>query len=272
MRLIQISDTHIVARPRLASGRLDTAAALENTVTRIEDLRAKVGPISALLVTGDITDDGDPASYARFREIVAPLDLPILAIPGNHDAREPMRAAFSDTGLMREAGPLNWVRDLPGLRVIGLDSLVEGQGGGALDVATLYFLADALETAPDCPILIALHHPPFACGIEFMDSIGLSDAAALAAILHRARLGNAAGDVRLVCGHIHQTQFVTVGGCPALSAPAVCSTFDIDFRADAPLGFLDSPGGFLLHDWATKFRTLAVPPTTGSGPYPFNPN
>ncbi len=263
MRLIQISDPHIVASG-LVSGRLDTASALEQAVARIEDLHAKVGPISALLVTGDITDDGDPDSYALFREIIAPLEQPVLAIPGNHDAREPMRTAFADTGLMPETGSLNWVHDLPGLRIVGLDTLVEGEGGGALDATTLYFLVDALETAPDGPILVALHHPPFSCGIGFMDAIGLSNSNALAAILQRAER-----DVRLVCGHIHHLQFATVGGCPALSAPAVCSTFDIDFRADAPAGFLDSPGGFLLHDWETGFRTLAVPPTTGPGPYPF---
>lgn len=264
MRLIQISDPHIVARPGLVSGRLDTAAALEQTVERIGDLRAKVGPVAALLVTGDITDDGDPASYALFREIVAPLGLPILAIPGNHDAREPMRASFADTGVMPEAGPLNWVRDLPGLRVVGLDTLVEGTGGGAFGVGTLDFLAAALKTAPEGPVLVALHHPPFSCGIGFMDAIGLSGADDLAEVLHRG-----ARDVRLVCGHIHHLQSARVGGCAVLSAPAVCSTFDIDFRDDAPSGFLESPGGFLLHDWTTGFRTLAVPAMIGPGPYPF---
>ena len=271
MRLIQISDPHIVARdheaPARVSGRLDTAAALERTVARIADLMGKVGPVEALLVTGDVTDDGAPDSYALFREIVAPLGLPLLAIPGNHDAREPMRAAFADTGLMPEAGPLDWVHDLPGLRVVGLDTLIEGAGAGALAASSLYFLADALETAPDCPILVALHHPPFRCGIGYMDAIGLSDASALAAILRRA-----ARDVRLVCGHIHGVQLATIGGCPALSAPATCSTFDVDFRVDAPAGFHDAPGGFLLHDWESDFRTVEVSLNPGSGPFPFKPD
>ncbi len=264
MRLVQISDPHIVARPGLVSGRLDTAATLENTVARIMELRPKVAPIAALLVTGDITDDGAPESYALFREIIAPLDLPILAIPGNHDVRESMRAAFDDTGLMPKTGPLNWISDLPGLRIIGLDTLVEGEGGGTLGKASLEFLADALEMAPDFPILVALHHPPFSCGIGFMDTIGLSGTDKLAEVLRRS-----SRDIRLVCGHIHHVQFSSVGGCPVISAPAVCSTFDIDFRADAPTGFFDSPGGFLLHDLKAGFRTIAVPPTSGQGPYPF---
>jgi len=61
MRLIQISDTHIVARPGLVAGRLDTAAALERTVAQISALQEKVGPISALLVTGhsDVPDGSE---------------------------------------------------------------------------------------------------------------------------------------------------------------------------------------------------------------------
>src|SRR3546814_10521996 len=37
-----------------------------------------------------------PEEYARFREIAAALNAPLYAIPGNHDGRETMRAAFTD--------------------------------------------------------------------------------------------------------------------------------------------------------------------------------
>ena len=263
-RLIQISDPHIVAPPNLVSDRLDTALLLERTVDRIAEVIDKVGPVSALLISGDVTDHGDDASYALFRQIVAPLDLPILAIPGNHDRREPMRRAFADTEVMPDEGRLNWVRDLPGLRIAGLDTLVEGEGGGALDVLTLDFVARTLESAPDGPVLIALHHPPFASGMRFMDAIGLENAEPFAEILRRSKR-----DVRVVCGHIHQVQMGTVGGAPVMSAPAVCSTFDLDFRTDAPVGFTDLPGGFLLHDWESGFRSHIVPLELGGGPFPF---
>lgn len=268
MRIIQISDPHIVAPLRdasaLVSGRLDTPALLQQAVARIAEVLPKVGRVDALLITGDVTDDGEPASYAECRRILAPLDLPILAIPGNHDARGPMRTAFADTGVMPATGPLDWVRDLPGLRVVGLDTLVEGQGGGTLGEDTLGFLDTALASAPDGPILVALHHPPFACGIRFMDAIGLSNSGALAEVLRRSER-----EVRLVCGHIHHVQIGTVGGCTALSAPSICSTFDVDFSTDAGAGFLSSPGGFLLHDWTDGLRTVEIPPIAGAGPFPF---
>jgi len=263
-RLIQISDPHIVVSSALVSNRLNTVELLERTVERITKVLSKVGPASALLVSGDITDKGDGASYALFREIIEPLGLPILAIPGNHDRREPMRDAFADTGCMPETGPLNWVWDFPDLRVIGLDSLVEGQGGGSLDNATLDFLETALGNAPRGLILVALHHPPFNSGVRFMDAIALDDPQPLGEIIRRSER-----DVRVVCGHIHHVQITSVGGAPTISAPAVCSTFDIDFCADAPVGFLNKPGGFLLHDWDGEFRSIVVPLEVGDGPFPF---
>lgn len=193
--------------------------------------------------------------------------FPLLAIPGNHDAREPMRAAFADTGPMLGTGPLGWTCDLPGLRVIGLDTLVEGQGGGRLAASSLDFLADAVERAPDCPVLVALHHPPLMSGIAFMDAIGLSNPDDPATVLR-----DAGRDLRLVCGPIHGTRFTAVGGCPVLSAPATCSTFDADFREGAPAGFHDGPGGFLLNGWKAGFRTVEISPAPGSGPWPFGPD
>jgi len=262
-RLIQISDPHIVVPPALVSDRLNTASLLERAVERIAEVLAKSGPVAGLLVTGDITDDGTVESFALFRKLIEPLGLPILAIPGNHDRREPMRRAFADMG-MPETGAINWVRDLSGLRVIGLDTLIEGEGGGSLDKATLDYLEDALLSAPQGPVLVALHHPPFTSGMLFMDRISLDNSDAFGAIIRRSER-----DVRIVCGHIHNVQITSVGGAMTMSAPAMCSTFDLDSRPDAPAGFLDEPGGFVLHDWEYEFRSTVVPISRGEGPFPF---
>ena len=97
-----------------------------------------------------------------------------------------------------------------------------------------------------------------------MDAIGLDNPEPLVAILRQADR-----DIRLVCGHIHHVQFASIGGVPVVSAPAVCSRFDIDLRADAPAGFTALPGGFLLHDWENELRSFVVPLEVGDGPFPF---
>ncbi len=223
---------------------------------------AENGPFDALLVTGDLSDDGSFDSYTLFRRKMEPLGVPLLAIPGNHDRREPMRAAFNDLGLFGPTGRLNWVRDIDGLRIVGIDTLVEGSGGGVVDEATLAFLEAALATAG--PVLLAMHHPPFTCGIRFMDDLGLSGVKGLKNVLERAP-----ADIRILCGHLHLSATGSVGRVPAIVGPSTCSTFQPDFRPDAPVGFFTGSGGFLVHDWSKGFRTIHVPAAIGNGPFPF---
>lgn len=261
VRILQISDPHIVVPPDRVSDRIDSADLLKRAVARIAADMPRIGPIDAVIVTGDVSDDGKPASYALFRDLMAPLGLPVFVIPGNHDLRAPMRAAFPG---MPAAGRLNWTAKVGDLHLVGLDTLIEGQGGGILDAPTLAFLSDVLAAAGDGPVLLAVHHPPFASGIAFMDAIGLDGSDRLATVLDASR-----AQVRIVCGHIHSVMVAAVGGAVALSGPATCSTFVTDLRPDAPVGFFLASGGFMLHDWDGAFRSVHIGNDPGEGPFAF---
>lgn len=260
--ILQISDTHIVPEGMLVSGRLDTSDALARLVKRITDIRDQLGLVDALVVSGDLSDDGSADSYVRFKSLIAPLGLPTYVIPGNHDAREPMRTAFRD--VLPDAGPLNWARQIGDIHLIGLDTLVEGQGLGTLSDDSLSFLRGALIEAGGAPVLLALHHPPFACGISFMDTIGLSNRDVL-----RDIVAGYDGRLQLVCGHIHSMIVGDVAGHVAISAPSPSSTIAYDRRADAPVGFMKQEDGLLLHRWDGGFQTIRIGPVSGSGPFPF---
>src|SRR5690606_7959522 len=118
-----LSDLHVVAPPRLVSGRLDTARLLETALDRILADLPGLAPVDVALVTGDISDDGTPESYAIARRELDRLGLPLLMLPGNHDRREPLRAAFAHTLVMPETGQIDWMVDIGGLRIVGLDTL-----------------------------------------------------------------------------------------------------------------------------------------------------
>ena len=195
----------------------------------------KIGPIDAVLASGDVSDDGSAESYQRFQQMIAPLGVPLFVIPGNHDLREPMRSAFEASAYLPGAGKLNWHQSVGSIDVIGLDTLIEGTGKGELDADTLMFLSAALGMAGERPVLLALHHPPFQCGIKFMDELGLQGSHALSQILAQH-----SGHVRIVCGHIHSTMVVDVGGKVAISAPSPCSSFAYNTRPDADIGFFES--------------------------------
>jgi len=264
MRVIQITDPHVVAPPKKVSSRIDSALMLQEAVSRIKADMPKIGPVDAVLITGDISDDGSAESYALFRDLIGPLDLPYFVIPGNHDKREPMRSAFANQGYVPTCGRLNWSINLKGVHLIGLDTLVEGQGGGILETDTLEFLAHALADAGHDPVLLAMHHPPFASGIQFMDSVGLAGIDLLTEVVNASK-----ADIRIVCGHVHSMMAGAVGRVNAFSGPATCSTFAADFRPDAPIGFMTDPGGYMIHDWDGSFRSIHVGTKQGSGPHPF---
>src|SRR5467141_4071755 len=96
MIVIQLSDPHIVAPGELLYGRVDTAEFLARSVAEIN----RLDPLPDVVVmTGDLVDHGNPAEYEHLRRLLAPLAMPIFVIPGNHDAREPLRAAFAGDGV-----------------------------------------------------------------------------------------------------------------------------------------------------------------------------
>jgi 3',5'-cyclic-AMP phosphodiesterase len=260
--ILQLSDTHIVPKGALVSERLETADALARLVARISNVRDQIGSIDALLVSGDLSDDGNAESYARFKTLIEPLGLPTYVIAGNHDAREPMRSAFAND--LPVSGPLNWTQEIGDIHLIGLDTLVEGQGSGTLSAESLTFLQSALSNAGDVPVLLALHHPPFACGIGFMDDIGLTNRQAL-----RDVLTTHAGPLRIVCGHIHNMIISDVAGHIAISAPSPASTFAYDCSPSAPIGFMTQEDGCLLHRWNAGFQSIRIGQIAGSGPFPF---
>lgn len=263
-RFLQLSDLHVVAPGTLASGRLDTPALLRAAVDRLLERLPAIGPIDAVIVTGDLSDDGSAASYATARAELDRLGLPLLAVPGNHDARAAFRACFADLPFMSQTGLIDWVHDVGDTRVVGLDTLIEGQGGGLLRPESLDLLARALDTAGDRAVLVALHHPPLRTGIRFMDAIALDTPEALARCLERAR-----APLRVIAGHVHGVFHGQLGPHSVCTAPALCSAFALDRRAEAPVGFMSGPTGCAVVDTAPGGVWVALPLDHGDGPFRF---
>lgn len=263
-RLLQLTDLHVVAEGTLCSRVLDTRALLRRAIDRLLDRMPALAPLDAVVVTGDVSDDGSADSYGYARAELERLGLPLLVIPGNHDARAPFRAAFADLPFMPEEGPIDWLANVGDTAVIGLDTLVEGQGAGALRPETLRFLAEALARAGQRPVVVALHHPPLRTGIRFMDAIGLATPEALAAVLQEA-----GGTVTVIAGHVHGVYHGRIGGAVVATAPSICSAFALDLRDDAPVGFMTGPTGCAVIDTGPGGVWSAMPLEDAEGPFPF---
>src|ERR1700730_7331854 len=93
VRIAQISDLHIKSPGALAYGRVDTAQALERCVAALNEFRPRP---DLVVISGDLADTPTAEEYEHLKRLLAKLELPFVGIPGNHDSRELMRAAFSD--------------------------------------------------------------------------------------------------------------------------------------------------------------------------------
>jgi 3',5'-cyclic AMP phosphodiesterase CpdA len=214
--IAQLSDPHL---------RLDDEAthrALSAAVERVLALR----PLpSAVLLTGDIANSGDPQEHALADALLAPLPMPVHRVAGNHDLL-PERTEFAV-----EAG---------GLRLIGCDTSVHGRDDGALDVGAL---AARLDEDRSRPTIVAMHHPPFDVGLPWLDEIGLprADRDALAGLLARSPQVK-----RVVAGHVHRAIATTVGGVGAVTCASTNIQAALDFTT-TEMALADEPPSFLVH-------------------------
>src|SRR3546814_18444239 len=129
-RLLQLTDLHVVAPGALASGVVDTRALLRAGIDHLIDRLDAIGPIDAVLVTGDVSDDGSDERYAFTRAQLERLGRRILIVPGHHDRREGLRAVFGDLPEIHRGGLLDGSTGVAGTLVVGLDPLDGGRATG----------------------------------------------------------------------------------------------------------------------------------------------
>ena len=263
MILGQVTDLHIRERGRLAYRVVDTTTAFERCVRAI--LALPKGP-DVMVITGDMVDSGRLEEYKLLEELLAPLTMPLYMIPGNHDNRDALRAAFpKHTYLQGDNELIEYVIDDHPLRIIGLDTVIPGAAGGRLSDATIDWLDRTLGQAPDRQTIVLMHHPPFRTGIGHMDEIGLETSWRLRDVFERQPQVE-----RILCGHLHRPISVRFGRTIASTCPSPAHQVVLDVRNDAPAQFVMEPGAFQLHVLRDG-NVVSHTAYTGEfeGPYPF---
>lgn len=262
--ICQLSDLHVCAPGVLAYRRVDTAAYVQRCVAHIARLDPRP---DAIVITGDIADRGSATEYEHARTLLAPLTVPIHVIPGNHDDRTVLREAFPSpdhgTGMPEF---LQYTAAIGPIRLIALDTLAPGEGGGMLCERRLDWLTQALDRVRGSPVVILMHHPPFETGIAYMDAVGLKTAYPLEPIVR-----NHPNVERILCGHLHRTILRRFGGTIAATSPSPAHQVALDFAAGAHACFVMEPPGYLLHRWDERsgITTYAAVVDDYDGPYRF---
>ncbi len=264
MLIGQLTDTHVVADADTAEHYVDNNARLSSAVASIV---AEAPALDAVLVTGDLTDTSHPEAFATFRDTLASIDAPVLPLPGNHDGRNATRRALPDVGWV-DAEHLSWVHDVRGVRVVGLDSTRRNYEGAEFDAVRAEFLDSVLAEPHDGATLLAMHHPPFPSGIEWMDDAGF---VGLDWFLEVLAAHPGVVD-KIVCGHLHRSVTSAVVGVPVQVGISTVQHVALDLVAGSDPALVFDPVGYQVHritgsGMATQVATHTRFIETGESPF-----
>lgn len=199
--LLQLSDCHLSADPDADYRGHNPEANLKRLLPACRALRP-----DGIVLTGDVAEDASPPAYRRVSERLADAAPAIAWLPGNHDERGAMAAAFESAGF--SAGPLlQW----GGWDIVLLDSAVPDRPEGHVDGQRLEPLQRA---SGERPALVFIHHQPLPVGAPWIDKYALVEADSFWERLDPAF-------VRAVgFGHVHQAFVGEKNGVACLSAPS----------------------------------------------------
>ncbi len=261
--IAQLSDPHICRREHFYKGVSDSNRKLLDAIEHLHTLDRRP---DFVLLTGDLVDEGIAQEYAMARELLGQLRIPYYVIPGNHDDREQLRAAFSDHPYLPRHGPLHYCIDAHAVRIVALDTSIPGKHHGAIDAWGLNWLADTLGADLKTPTLLLMHHPPFLSGISYLDGCRYLEDDALAAVIRSTSNIEA-----VLCGHVHRSMVRRWAGTIVIACPS--TTTEIALRLgdqSEPASYL-GPSACMLHLWNPRHGLVSHTSYIGQypGPYPF---
>jgi 3',5'-cyclic-AMP phosphodiesterase len=250
----QLSDPHV------SDLKPENALALGRAVQHLNELPAK---LDAVLVTGDLTDNGTPSEYKRCLELLRKLPIPFFVVPGNHDHREHLLEVFGVQGMNAMQDFVQYTVDLKSLRLIALDTHIPAQDAGLLCEARLKWLDERLSETPERPTILFMHHPPFSSGFQVFDNIGLQNSDAFGEVVARHPQIQ-----RIVAGHAHWAMLGQFYGTIAMTCPSSTSSLIPDFRRPHQLAIVAQAPAYLLHVWSQNAGLVTYTSLIGRDPAP----
>ncbi|MGW1917007.1 metallophosphoesterase family protein [Streptomyces sp. NPDC002076] len=256
MRILHLSDTHLDRSGGPDADGADGTAALRCLLAELGHLR----DLDAVVVTGDVADDGSREAYARAHGLLSRYagqrGADVFYTTGNHDDRTAFADVLGSGHVQPEAvyegaaGERAGASTIDGWRLITLDTLVPGKGYGRLDRGQLDWLRELLSSPAPLGTVLAFHHPPVALDVDVQRALGLQNDAELAETIRGT-------DVQLILsGHFHLQILGHLEQATVWVTPGVVSRIDLTARPgteravhgpSASLVQLGTPHGPLIH-------------------------
>jgi len=174
MKIIHLSDIHIHSEPILEHNPI------ERFSLALDHIKNNHVDADMLIITGDITHQGDVASYNMFDEIFTKANLPNHLNPklliGNHDDRETFKNYFTKTPADKN-GFVQYDIEINNKRFLFLDTIEANSHAGHYCEKRQLWLQEKLEESLEKKqhVYIFMHHNPFPLVQLESDLIGLVD-------------------------------------------------------------------------------------------------
>jgi predicted MPP superfamily phosphohydrolase len=166
IKLAHITDTHVTF-----TGKNGTALKEEsfNIFRDIIDQINEMGDIDFILFGGDNINNTDPGTkgFDEFMNIMSGVKVPYFAQFGNRESspippgvalsKEQYAEKMKGHGL--DIGSYSWsVSPVPGLRILGMDTTIEGHDNGEIPQAELKWIKEEIAKYPNDKIVTLSHH------------------------------------------------------------------------------------------------------------------
>jgi len=228
---IQITDIHFKDTHQQLLHNINISEVISHI---FNDINLKHPEIEFIIITGDISDSGNTASYLAINDIIKNYKIPIFWLPGNHDN---LNNIFNINQCENVSSSKAFSKN--GFNFVLLNSVSGFEKGlnksrGVLDICELEFLKLELIRKPNLQHIIALHHSPIRSG-TWKDERMLQNANEFFDIVKQYQ------NVCLVIfGHQHHSSFDIIDKIIYFSPPAASYQFDKIIK----WGFDNFPPGY----------------------------
>ena len=209
MKIVHLSDLHIT-KDGVEIWGTNTLSHFQQAI----DVISQIDDIDAIIVTGDLSNDGSNWSYTYIHNCLKKLGVPVFCCPGNHDNLENMQFVNSEFFHISD-----YHFNIDGYDLFVMNSTISGMSRGLLCEDSMSWLDEKLSNSCN-PAIIAFHHPA-------VDPGGWLNRKLLDNKEEFVKLVSRYSHVKLVLyGHIHYYIQQLVNDIIFCAAPAIGFAFD----------------------------------------------
>jgi len=217
LTLLQFSDLHLFTQP---DKRIHNIFPEQSFLQTFRQAITENPPVDLILLTGDLAEDPYQAVYQRLNQLLSPLQIPVVCLPGNHDDYQIMQNVFTQPPVT-----CNKLTRLGNWQIIALNSQIIGEKQGSIAPLEMEFLKDTLANSEEFFSVVAIHHHCIPTNSLWMDRMQLENSDVFLKMLTRYKR------VKLVLsGHAHQPLNALISGITILGTPSTCYQFKPNSR------------------------------------------